>query len=200
MRHRVTWTAFAVAIAVPALVAARMRDPDLALQPTSRIWVDGTSNVKDFECNAAKMDVVVQTNQPNAVHAVSAGNKAVGSVDVTVPVATMDCKNGTMNDHMREALKATDHPSIEFKLESYDLVKAADSVAVTVRGTLSIGGTTKPVTINAEARDAGGGVLHLAGEYDVHMKEFDLKPPSLMMGMMKVDEMVKVRFDLLLKS
>ena len=32
------------------------------------------------------------------------------------------------------------------------------------------------------------------------MTEFDLKPPSLMLGTMKVDEKVKVSFDLLLKD
>ena len=32
------------------------------------------------------------------------------------------------------------------------------------------------------------------------MKEFGLKPPSLMMGTMKVDERVKVSFDLFLKG
>lgn len=192
----------ALAVAMPFLIGLHTweRDPDLALQPTSRIWVNGTSNVKSFECTAAKIDVTVRTNRPDAVHAVAVGDKAIGKVDLTVPVATMDCKNGTMNDHMKEALKATDHPVIEFKVESYALLKAADSVAITLNGTLNIGGTTRPVTIAAEAKDVGGGVLHVAGEYDVHMKEFSVKPPSLMMGMMRVDEMVEVHFDLLLRK
>lgn len=202
MTTSVKWMIATLAVATPFLIGWHMRerDPDLALQPTSRIWVNGTSNVKRFECAAAKIDVTVKTNRPDAVHAVAVGNKAVGKVDLTVPVATMDCKNGTMNDHMKKALKATEHPIIEFTLESYALVKAADSVAITLNGTLNIGGTTRPVTIAAEAKDVGGRVLHVAGEYDVHMKEFGLKPPSLMMGTMRVGEMVKVHFDLLLRS
>jgi polyisoprenoid-binding protein YceI len=200
MTMNVKWMIAALTIATPVLTAWHGSNPDLALQPKSRIWVNGTSNVKSFECTAAKINVTVETNRPNAVHAVTIGDKAVGKVDLSVPVATMDCNNGTMNDHMKEALKAADHPVIEFTLESYALVKAADSVAITLNGTLTIGGTTKPVTIAAEAKDVGGRVLQVAGEYAVHMKEYDLKPPSLMMGMMKVAEMVTVHFDLLLKS
>jgi polyisoprenoid-binding protein YceI len=202
MTMSVQWKIAVLAVATPFLIGwpMRERDPDLALQPTSRIWVNGTSNVKSFECTAAKIDVTVKTNRPDAVRAVGVGDKAVGKVDLTVPVATMDCKNGTMNDHMKEALLATDHPVIEFNLESYALLKAADSVGITLNGTLNIGGTARPVTIAAEAKDVGGGVLHVAGEYDVHMKDFGLKPPSLMLGTMRVNEMVKVHFDLLLRN
>jgi polyisoprenoid-binding protein YceI len=193
-------TVAALLIVMPFLVGWRGSDPDLALQPKSRIWASGTSNVKNFDCNAATMDITVQTNRPDAVHEVSIGTKAVGKVNLTVPVAAMDCNNGTMNGHMKDALKASDHPAIEFNLESYDLVSAASSMTVTLNGSLSIGGTSKPVTIAAQATDIGGGVLHLTGEYDVHMKDFGLKPPSLFMGTMKVDEKVQVHFDLLLKS
>lgn len=200
MTTSVKWMIAALVVAMPFLIGWHTRDPDLALQPKSRIWVDGTSNVRSFECDAAKIDITVETNKRGAVHAVAAGDKAVGKVHLTVPVGTMDCNNGTMNDHMKKALEATDHPAIEFKLESYSLIKAADSVTITLKGTLSIGGTTKSVTIAAEANDVGGGVLRMVGGYDVHMKEFGLKPPSLMMGMMRVDELVKVHFALLLKS
>lgn len=194
------WTVAALALLTPLVVGWRRVEPDLTAQPKSRIWASGTSNVKDFECNAAKMNITVETNAPNAVHAVSLGQKAVGTVDVIVPVSTMDCNNGTMNDHMKSALKAADHPTIEFKLDSYDLVSGASNVSGTLQGTLQIGGTTKPVSIAAQATTSDDGVLHLTGEYDVHMKDFDLKPPSLMLGAMKVNEKVQVHFDLLLKS
>ena len=200
MNMNATWMIVALTVATPVLTAWNGNNPDLVLQPKSRIWVNGTSNVRNFECTAATINVTVETNRPNAVHAVAVGDKAVGKVDLSVPVATMDCNNGTMNEHMKDALKAGDHPVIDFALESYALLNAGDSVAITLHGTLTVGGTTKPVTIAAEAKDVGGGVLHVAGEYALHMKEFDLKPPSLMLGTMKVAEAVTVHFDLLLKS
>jgi hypothetical protein len=41
--------------------------------------------------------------------------------------------------------------------------------------------------------------MRVKGSYDLRMTEYGLKPPSLMMGAMKVKELVKVNFDLLLK-
>ena len=38
------------------------------------------------------------------------------------------------------------------------------------------------------------------GVYDLRMTDFGLKAPSLMMGTMKVQDVVKVNFDLVLKS
>ena len=173
-------------VAMPFLIGWHTRDPDLALQPKSRIWVNGTSNVRNFECKAAKIDVTVETNGPNAVHAVAAGDKAVGKVDLTVPVGTMDCGNGTMNGHMNEALKEKDHPEIEFRLVSYALVKAADSVARHTQRNAEHRRHDKTVTIAAERKDAADGVLRVTGEYELHMKDFGIKPPTLMLGTMRV--------------
>jgi polyisoprenoid-binding protein YceI len=189
----------AAAIA-PVVVAARSAAAPLTLQPASRIWVSGTSNVKNFECKAVNPDVTVETTKPNPVTAVAAGEKAVGAVHLKIDVATMDCGSGTMNGHMKDAMNPKAHPAIEFTVASYALVKAADSVGVTLEGTLNIYGAPKPVTIVAGAKNAGGDVLHVTGVYELDMKDYGVKPPSLMLGTMRVGEKVQVHFDLLLKS
>jgi polyisoprenoid-binding protein YceI len=127
------------------------------------------------------------------------GTKAIRAVTVTVPAEQMDCGNGTMNEHMRKALKAKDAPTIEFKLTGYDVAKGDAGVQGTLNGTLTLGGQTRPVSIAAQAADAVGGLLRVSGSYTLKMTEFGLKPPSLMMGTMKVDDDVTVNFDLFLK-
>lgn len=185
----------------PASVPPRVPAPGrLTLQPASRLWFDGKSTVKDFSCKADTLVAVVVTARPNAVPAVVAGEKSVTSVELRVPVAALDCENGTMNDHMRKALEMKDHPAILFSLRSYDLEKAAGGVAVTLTGSLTIRGQAQPVTIMGRASGAEAGGLHLVGVHELNMKDFGVKPPSLMLGTMKVREKVKVRFDLLLKD
>ncbi len=190
----------ALAIIGPAAIAARNAEAPLTLQPASRIWVSGTSNGKNFECKAVSPDVTVETTKAHAVSAVAAGEKAVGAVNLKISVATMDCGSDTMNGHMKDAMNAKAHAAIEFSVASYALVKAADSVGVTLEGTLNINGVPKPVTITATAANAGGDVLHLTGAYELDMKDYGVKPPSLMLGTMRVGEKVQVHFDLLLKS
>ncbi len=193
-------TILAVAILAPLAIAARGANTPLTLQPASRIWLNGTSNVKNFECKAVDPVVTADATKAGAAAAVVAGEKAVGAVDLKVTVETLDCGSGTMNGHMKDAMDPKDHPTIEFTLVSYELVKGTDSVGVTLAGTLNIHGTAKPVTISAGAKNAGGDVLHVTGSYELDMKDFGVKPPSLMLGTMRVGEKVQVHFDLLLKS
>ena len=193
-------TIVSLAFIGPLAIGGRSTDAPLTLQAASRIWVSGTSNVKNFECKAVNPNVTVSASKRDAVRAVTAGEQAVGAVDLRVTVTTMDCGNGTINDHMREALNANTHPVIEFTVASYTLVKSADSVGVTLNGTLNINGTEKTITIDAGAKNAGNDVLEVTGEYDVHMNDYGVSPPTLMLGTMRVGELATVHFDLLLKS
>jgi len=189
-------TSLALAALLPLTIAAARLATPLDLQPESRLWVAGTSTVRSFQCQAGAFDAKVEASAAEAVAAVLAGEKAVSTVEVTVPVERLDCRNSTMNEHMRKALKAKDYPTIVFRAEAYDLARSNDSVAVTMTGKLTLGGVEKPITIKALAKPGPNGTLVVSGTREVRMTEFGVKPPTLMLGTMKVGDKVKVRFDL----
>jgi polyisoprenoid-binding protein YceI len=170
----------------------------LTLQPESRLWVEGTSSIKSFSCKASDVDAQVDA-APDAVAQVTAGEKGVTAVRVRVEAAKLECGNGTMNDHMRKALKADANPVIDFQLATYDVTRTDDGVIGTLTGTLSLGGAQRPITIAATGKPEGA-ALRVSGSYALKMTDYGLKPPSLMFGRIKVGETVKVNFDLLLKS
>jgi polyisoprenoid-binding protein YceI len=172
----------------------------IEIQPESKLWIAGTSTVRAFQCQAGAFDAKLGATGTNAVSAVLAGEKAVSDVVVTVPADKLDCRNSTMNEHMRKALKVEQFPTITFRVGSYDLAKAADGVTVTLNGTLTLGGVEKPITINATAKPGENGTLLVSGTREVRMTEFGLKPPTLMLGTLKVDERIKVGFDVVLKD
>ena len=192
---------FAVLLAVvPALVAFTRDTARLELGAESRLWIAGTSTVRPFECKAAIVDAVIGDTGPGTVDAVLKGQKAVRTVSLTVPSAKLDCGNGKMNDHMMKALKASEFPTITFKLSDYDLVKASSGMQANLKGELTIAGVTKTVTIDARGRELAGGALSVTGRHDVRMTEFGLKPPTLMMGALKVGDKVEVNFELVLNE
>lgn len=172
---------------------------NLVLQPQSRVWISGTSTVRSFDCSAKTVRAQVASSA-GAAAAVLAGQKAVTSVALTIPAAQLDCQNGTMNEHMLRALKASEHPEIAFRLATYELAGNGDPTRVTLRGTLVLGGAERTIEIRAEARDGGDGALRVSGEHVVRMSEFGLRAPTLMMGTMRVHDPVTVHFDLYLKS
>jgi polyisoprenoid-binding protein YceI len=199
MKTNIKSTLLALAILVPASGAWSVANELLVLQPQSRLWIEGTSTIRSFSCKASEVNAVVEANGPNAIPTLLTGDKGVKSVRVTVPAELMDCGNGTMNDHMKKALKVTENPTITFNLIDYDVARNADGIAGTINGTLDLGGVKKPISFKANGTPEGA-MLHVNGVYELRMTEYGLKPPSLMFGRIKVGETVKVNFDLLLKS
>ena len=63
-----------------------------------------------------------------------------------------------------------------------------------------IRGLEKTITFPGTAVDAGEGTLRVTGTHELRMTEYGLKPPTLMLGSMKVGDKVTVAFDLLLKD
>jgi polyisoprenoid-binding protein YceI len=200
MRNRNRNALIAVLALVPATVAfTSIADGVLELAPQSRLWINGTSSVKAFQCTAGLVEADVTTNAEGAISAVAGGGKAIAAVEVRIPATKLDCQNKTMNGHMFKALKTTAHPEIAFRVASYTLAKAAAGTQATLTGTLVIGGVEKPVTIVTSAKEEAG-MLRVAGTHKVAMSDFGIKAPTLMMGTLKVGNDITVGFDLLLKN
>lgn len=186
----------AVLLVIPARTAPEL----LVAQPQSKLWVEGTSTLKAFECKVPEFTLTVNADGSGAVAAVLAGQKAVRVVELTVPAAKIECGNGTMNDHMRKSLKVDANETIRFTLTGYDVASTAKGAEGTVRGALSLGGAEHPVDVVAVATDAGNGAMRIVGGYELALSAFDLKRPSLMFGRIKVGDKVQVKFDLVLKK
>ena len=199
MRSNIKNALIALAIVLPASGAWTTANETLVLQPQSRLWIDGTSSIRSFSCKASEVNASVEATGSNAIAQLLTGEKGVKTVRVDVPAEQLDCGNGTMNEHMRKAIKLSEFKSIEFRLTEYTVAHNADGISGTLDGTLLLGGVTKPVSLQANGKPEGG-MLHVTGSYDLDMTEYGLKPPTLMFGRIKVGKTVKVNYDLLLKS
>ena len=200
MRRRTVGILAVVLGLAPAVAWKRADDSTLSLRPGSRVWIEGTSTVRAFRCAADSIEARVTATGPDAVGAVMAGAKAVLTAELRVPAARLECRNGTMNAHMLKALKAAEHPDITFTVSSYELAQRGDAIEGSATGELTLGGVRKTITVVGAVTAQSDGVLRIAGTHQLRMTEYGLKPPSLMMGTMKVKELVVVGFDLLLKD
>jgi polyisoprenoid-binding protein YceI len=170
--------------------SAQMALPgNLTLGVSSKIWFDGTSNVRSFSCAAKKLDLDVTTA------ADATPMNLVKSASLSIPVALIDCNNGTMNGHMREALKADKNPTITWKMSSYKV----EGTTVEISGTLTIAGKENPIVLRGTGV-AENGTVTLKGTKLLKMTDYGVKPPSLMFGTMKVADAVTVSFDLVLNQ
>ncbi|WP_309672529.1 YceI family protein [Gemmatimonas sp.] len=195
MRVRVSH--LTIASAVLLLTAATASPVErMTLANGSRLWFDGTSTLRSWTCTADKIESKIDA-ESGVADAVLDGRKVAGTLEVEFPVEKLECKNGTMNEHMRKALVATTYPKITFNLSGYDLTKGTPPGA-TVQGSLTMNGQSHPIAVPVQFVRADG-ALRVTGKVPVKMTEWGVKPPKLMMGTIKVGEVVTVRFDLLLQ-
>ena len=198
--HNKAFGFLAAVVGMVALTGSSAVAP-ITFQPESKLWVEGTSSVRAYSCKATTLNGSVAANPGAATLAVADLEKAVRTVDVTVPVQGLECGNGTMNGHLRNALKAQQAPTIRFQLSQYD-VSATGSSTGTVKlvGTLQIAGQEKPVTIDATVTCDGNGAVRVKGSKQILMSDFGVRAPTLMMGTLKVRDQVVVNFDVVLKQ
>jgi len=182
-----------------ALAADGSAAPTATTAAQTKLWVSGTSTVQPWKCAAKSVDARV-TGLPEESLTLATLTSATGGA-ARIDVASLDCSNDTMNEHLRNALLARDHPQIRFEVTSYRLGAAQNGKApLALEGTLTLGGATKPIRVNATATGLPGGTVSITGEHALNMKDYDLKPPELFFGAMKVDPKVFVGFELTLAT
>lgn len=182
-----------------AVLAVGFASGARAQDAVSTLSIEGTSTVRSWTCEARSFEVLPKPVR-GFEEAVLRGEPALETVTLTFPVMAIDCGNGTMNDHMRKALEAEDHPQIRYSLSKYDIAGAGSGVEVRADGELMIAGRTRPVSMAVKVtRDDTGGV-RVRGEQEVRMTDFGVRPPKLMLGTLKVGDVVLVKFDVPLQA
>lgn len=184
-----------------AAVAARVAAAPLhSLQPESRLWLEGGSTVRGYKCAATELVGEVRTPSDQPLPPLGELAAVVAQAGITVPVAKLDCDNGTMNGHMHKALNAKEHETIAYRLDNFE-VAATDEAAgqVELKGRLTIAGEERPIVFPAEIALSPDGTIRLQGQVELDMTEFGVKPPRLMLGTLKVHDNVTVHFDVAFK-
>ncbi len=174
--------------------------------------ISGTSTVRPWSCREASIGAT-GANGPAAAGGVNeaapparSSSPTPGAVAnrlvLTFPVGGIDCGDPKINGQLRQALKANRYPAITFGLPAPEVTRAlaAGAGTVVVNGELTIAGKTKPVQTEVTLTRAAGQDVQVQGEQSLRMTDFGLKPPVLMLGLLKVRDLVHVAFDVVLRA
>jgi polyisoprenoid-binding protein YceI len=102
--------------------------------------------------------------------------KQVENVAVSIKVATFDSGNSNRDSHAMEVLDGLKYPNVTFVSSD---VKTGTDGGLTATGNLTFHGVTKPVTLQAMRKDAGG-KMTLTGEFPVSMTAYSIERPSFL--------------------
>lgn len=170
----------------------------LQLQPGSEISFTGTSTLHGFSCKTTQFDAQLSVDPEYATNLADLA-RPIGVVNVTIPASSLDCGNKGLQNNMLKALKADQHATITFRLDTYDIEAATRTeTAFTAQavGVLRIAGRERPIQLRVRGERHPDGTVRAWGERDLLMSDFGIRPPTMMLGAVKTGDRVVVRFDL----
>src|SRR5688572_22043975 len=68
-------------------------DEPVKLSPASQLWVEGKSTIKDWKCSAETLQAAIEAQSTEPTAKVLAGEKAISTVALSIPVEKMNCNN-----------------------------------------------------------------------------------------------------------
>jgi len=169
------------------------------IDPESKLFLEGSSNVVDFACHCTSSlqgGRGMITEQDN-------GFTFLNSV-LKLPVQALDCGNRVMNKDMYEALAAEEHPFVEIQLLS---VRAHDHQLfgechewenLQARLMLKIAGEAREVIMHVRGTHLGYQRYRFVGAKPIYLTNFNIEPPRAMLGAIRVDDCIRINMDLVL--
>ena len=146
----------------------------------SRVWVDGTSTLKNWTAEVQTFDGTILTDADGKVQ----------EVNFTFDVKSMEGGRGPdMNAKIYKALKSEEFPTITFKGKG----SAAENGMLSVTGIVSLAGKEKELKVKASGDFASG---QIKGETKLKLSDFDIEPPSAMFGAIVCHDELTLFFDL----
>jgi len=161
-----------------------------------KMTIKGTSNLHDWESTVnelrAKGDISLQQGKFTALNTLS----------VEIPVKAIKSTKGSIMDNKTyDALKADKYTNITFKLEKVTPFKVqSDGYSITATGNLTIAGATKKVELIVKGKANGDGSITFTGSQKIKMTDFGMKPPTALLGAMKVGNDVEIVFSVTMKK
>lgn len=181
-------------IALVATTAAAQETTRITASPESKLWIDGTSNLHAWSCKATQLDAALD------VAGTSALPGALKRVEVKVPVRSLKCNRGGMDNNVYKALKADAAPNVTYSLATFEVLpgETADSFTLKTIGTLSVSGHENRLAMDIVGTRQPDGTVKATGTVPIKMTDYGVTPPTALFGRLKTGDEVKVSFELVL--
>jgi len=178
-------------------VGARAQSVRVAARPDSKLWLEGTSNLRGWSCRASTLDAWVETASDRLTSDPATLVAQLENVTVRVPVESLKCGNGRMDRSLYKAL-AADDPRGRIIVGRFNVLptQAQAEPALRTVGTLTVAGRQRTLGMEVRTRRAPDGTLVAEGAVPVLMTDFGIAPPTAFFGALRTGNRVLVHFEL----
>jgi YceI-like protein len=177
-----------VMLTLPILSSSQVKYRSEALT----ISIKGTSSLHDWEMKSDK-------GQLDAVLVLGNNFKITGISGLHFTVQSKSLKSGRsqMDNNSYKALKTNTYNSISFVLSSANIIQSdANSYQLKCLGNLTIAGTTHETELVVGCIINADKSYTCSGSKKLKMTDFNIKPPTVLMGTIKTGDEISVAYNL----
>jgi YceI-like domain len=180
----------------------------LGVAPGASLELDGDSSLHPYSAKAHGIEAGVGVDPARVVTAAQASDLQalirghfIKTFHLSVPVDQLRSGEKGLDTNMRKALKGDRYKEIRFQMDSYDVSAphgGGAALQVVLHGRLSLAGVERKIDVTAVGVPVRGGV-EISGTKALFMTDYQIKPPTMMLGMIKTKNLITVKFNATLK-
>ena len=119
--------------------------------------------------------------------------------EVAIAVRSFNCRNDRMNRDLFDALKGDEHPYISFRLDGVRILNDTlenGAALLEAEGTIWVAGVGRSIRTRVVGDRLANGYLRATGSLDLSMSDFNIEPPTAMLGLVRVSDRITVQFEI----
>jgi YceI-like domain len=176
--------------ALRAQDAYRVADPDIKVLGTSNLH-NWSMEAKDISCSAKFGFGPGTGGLP----------QSLTQLDLVIPVHNLKSGESLLDSRAYSAMKADKFGTITFTSTSAVIVPGQkNQFQVKSTGNMTIAGVSQPVILTVACQVNADGSITCNGSQQLKMTDYQIKPPSFMLGALKTGDLLNINFSLILKK
>lgn len=156
--------------------------------PSSGISIHGTSTIHDWTSEVKEFS--------GSADLLSDADtlKKINTLELRIPVSSIHGDRDGMNSKTYDALKGDKFPEIRFRLIKVTNISKSHIEAT---GKLTVAGSTRDIMLSVQYSQNSDGSLAFTGQKKIKMTDFNVKPPTALLGAIRSGDEITVRFKII---
>lgn len=188
-------------------VSATPTSYSFSLADGSRLWLEGDSTLHAYESEAEVLnlesEIMTDLNTTDGIDKVALFKSApdqslVKSFTLTIPIKDMKSGVAGLSSQLHKTLKYKEFPNIIFHLATYSMSDEEGAMNIKADGNLTLAGQTNTISLSMNTT-VSDDYIEVVGEKELLMSDYGVKPPTMMLGAIKTDDKVVIKWDLRVK-
>lgn len=162
----------------------------------SRMAIHGSTNINTFSCQIGSY---TGHDTLRYYQNISGCGMQFSSSTMTIPIRHFDCGSRQISSDFWKTLKSETHPKLRIDFISLQNAPVKSDALASGVVDITLAGVTTRYTILFDMRVKNNLIL-LTGVYVANFSDFNLVPPEKLQGLIRVQQLLRVEFDLVLKA